>query len=264
MNMKNDLEQLIEWFQANKLSLNLSKTNYVLFRPNKKVKMHDWDDETEYYLKVGTETLTARKEVKFLGITIDKYLSWSSQCKSVGSKISSALYVLRSVKNFLPTYTLITLYYSFVYSHIQYGLILWGTSASARDLDRVRILQKKSIRQVKNAKYNASTLPICKELDILEFNDISKMELSKLMYQYSVRTLPCPLMNIFTRNCDLHDYDTRNKENALCMKRNYAQLHNSFLCKAPAAWQCLAIDIKNCKNIKSFSKMFKKYLIKNY
>ena len=30
--MKTDLLELIDWFRADKLSLNLSKTNYVIFR----------------------------------------------------------------------------------------------------------------------------------------------------------------------------------------------------------------------------------------
>ena len=66
--MKTDLLELIDWFRANKLSLNLSKTNYVLFRKstdNTKI-------ENDLSLKIGDETITRVSTVKLLGLHIDK------------------------------------------------------------------------------------------------------------------------------------------------------------------------------------------------
>ena len=48
--MKSDLHDLVLWFQANKLSLNIYKkiTNYILFRSNKQIKMKHHEDTNVY------------------------------------------------------------------------------------------------------------------------------------------------------------------------------------------------------------------------
>ena len=82
-NMKTDLLELIDWFRANKLSLNLSKTNYVLFRKS--------TDNTNIYnhlsLKIGDKTITRTSTVKFLGLHIDEHIAWSHHFKNVQNKL---------------------------------------------------------------------------------------------------------------------------------------------------------------------------------
>ena len=85
---------MIDWFRANKLSLNLSKTNYVLFRKstdNTKI-------ENDLSLKIGDETITRASTVKFLGLHIDEHLTWSHHFKNVQNKLSKSVYILNSVK----------------------------------------------------------------------------------------------------------------------------------------------------------------------
>ena len=54
--IKSDLELLIDWFRANKLSLNISKTNYVLFKP-KRLKLDDSATTEDPILKFGNEII---------------------------------------------------------------------------------------------------------------------------------------------------------------------------------------------------------------
>ena len=87
-NMKTDLLELIDWFRANKLSLNLSKTNYVLFRKstdNTKI-------ENDLSLKIGDETITRASTVKFLGLHIDEHLTWSHHFKNVQNNLNLCIY----------------------------------------------------------------------------------------------------------------------------------------------------------------------------
>ena len=101
-NIKKDLILLIDWFRANKLSLNISKTYFVLFRP-KHIKLEDSSSTDNYKLTFGTETIEGKPYVKFLGVFLDENLTWIKQCNHTLSKLSSAIYILNNVKNFLPT-----------------------------------------------------------------------------------------------------------------------------------------------------------------
>ena len=67
----NDLRILEDWFKANKLSLNASKTNYILFR-NKKSEFN----YTRCKLMINGKEIELVSKTKFLGIIIDQHLEW--------------------------------------------------------------------------------------------------------------------------------------------------------------------------------------------
>ena len=87
-----DLYSLNEWFQTNKLSLNVSKTNYVLFN-NTRV-----DNADNFNLTIANESIERKNEVKFLGLYLDSKLDWNAHIKFVRNKINSALYAMRRSK----------------------------------------------------------------------------------------------------------------------------------------------------------------------
>ena len=66
---------------------------------------------------------------KFLGLVTDNNLSWGFHIAEIISKLNKACYVIRSVKPFISSEVLRTIYFALVHSIITYGLILWGTSA---------------------------------------------------------------------------------------------------------------------------------------
>ena len=135
--MNSDLKCLNEWFKANKLSLNASKTNYILFR-NKNVIYED-----EHALTMENTILSRSESVIFLGLRIDEFLNWNAQTKHIVKKLSSCLYILNSVKNFLSASTLKTIYHSLFESYLRYGILLWSNT-NKKNLNFIIKSQKKS------------------------------------------------------------------------------------------------------------------------
>ena len=86
-----------------------------------------------------------------------------------------------------------TLYYSLIHSHLSYGTLLWGSAFQYR-LHQLEVIQKKSVRNICNAKYNAHTGPLFKQLRIPKLVDIYNSQLCKLMYLFTNGTLPCPYL----------------------------------------------------------------------
>ena len=68
MNVNNELSKLNEWFSINKLSLNVKKTNFMVFG-NKHI------NET-LKIRINNEDIVKVSETKFLGIYIDFRLNW--------------------------------------------------------------------------------------------------------------------------------------------------------------------------------------------
>ena len=131
-----DLESLSEWFRMNKLSLNIGKTNYVVFKPN-----HTAVD-AHLTINIGNDLIEHKAVVKFLGVYIDKKLEWHEHIKYIINKLNSSTYAMRKIKNILNTNHLMTLYYSLVYPYIDYAISLWGSTHNTHVI-KLYIKQKK-------------------------------------------------------------------------------------------------------------------------
>ena len=114
-NVNGDLANLINWFKANKLSLNIAKTNYILFPSSKFVNVGG-----NMKLYAGADEIIRNECCKFLGIIIDDKLGWLDHINSVNIKLSRSLYILNSVKNMLPNDILRQLYYTMVQPYLTY------------------------------------------------------------------------------------------------------------------------------------------------
>ena len=64
-----ELEKISEWFKANKLSLNVKKTNYALFH---KSSSKDYLNLKLPELKTVNSVLKRQISVKFLGVMLDE------------------------------------------------------------------------------------------------------------------------------------------------------------------------------------------------
>ena len=117
--VQDDMNRVIEYFRINKLTLNLNKTVCVLFQKNK-VKLN------EIKLNLGTHTITNCPETKFLGMTIDQNLNWSSHINQLVLKLNRNLNLLKLSRNMMTQESKLLVYHSHLESHIQYGILLWG------------------------------------------------------------------------------------------------------------------------------------------
>lgn len=254
-----DLKTLIEWFRSNKLSLNINKTNYIIFRHKKANSRID-----NFEIKIGDITINRVKSTKFLGIIIDENLNWIEHSHYVQNKILRSLYSLRCCKNLLPSWIKRTLYFSTVHCHLTYGLSVWGPMANKSQLRKLFILQKKCVRFIANEAYNAHTNPIFKKLKILKLEDMIDLELSKVGYKCYYKIVPNPIQALFSNNAEYHNYNTRHRYDPTIQRHKSSIYHRSILCKLPYTWSKLSHNLKNRKHIKSFTKKYIEIKTRNY
>ena len=262
VDIKNDLTQLINWFRANKLSLNISKTNYVLFTPKRlKLNFDTSTDDDDNVLKFGQEIIEQKLVVKFLGLLIDEHLDWSHQSNHIMSKLASSLYIMNAVKNHMPLDSRKMIYYSFFYSHLTYGISLWGTNTSKWFLNRIIKQQKRAVKSIANGKSTSSHT--FKEHSIINVTDLIYFEISKLLYQVSKKLIPIPIQNIFEPNNIQHTYNTRHGNDPRYDKQiHYSDLQKSFISTGPPHFSHLPKDLKEAPSFTSFINMYKKFILK--
>jgi len=172
------LQHAAVWFQANYFMLNNDKTQEIIF--------------------------TLRKEnivptsAKLLGITLDSKLTWGPHVATVCNKLSRVLFLLRRLKDCVSLDYLRTAYLAFFQGVVLYGLKLWGVAA---DTHKVLLMQKKAVRVLAGAAYDAHCKPLFIEL--------------KLMTVFSLFIFVTVLdtiadVDLLPLRSDIHKHNTRN------------------------------------------------------
>ena len=121
---------------------------------------------------------------KFLGLVIDENLSWSFHIDSISRKIAKSMGILYRAQHYLNLDSLKNLYYSFIYSHISYGTLIWGSNYKSKLLP-VHLLQKRAQRAITFTDRRTPSRPLFQRLDILNIFEIVKLRLSDLAYKHN-------------------------------------------------------------------------------
>ena len=119
---------------------------------------------------IGENLYLENKEyVKYLGILIDRHLSWKHQIDYISTKISKSVGLFAKLRHFVPQTTLITLYCSLIYPYLNYGVCAWG-QASISLLNKILILQKRVLRFIFFVNRRESVNPLFVKSNIPPLN----------------------------------------------------------------------------------------------
>ena len=132
------LSSVHQWTIDNRLKLNPQKTSALLFTNRR-------TDVDRPLVSLSHTTLPYVNHVKFLGLYLDRRLNFSVHIDSVASKLSKISGILFSIRNYAPECVLMNLYYSLVFPHLIYGVLLWGGAAKVH-LEPLILMQKRIVR----------------------------------------------------------------------------------------------------------------------
>ena len=184
-----DLKSLCKWLKANKISLNASKTEVIIFRdPHKK-------SDFELKIKVDGKKIFPSKFVKYLGIYIDCHLSWQEQEKNTSARLSRAKGMLCKIRHFVTQQMLHSIYYGIFSSILTYGSQIWGQYN--RIVDKLELIQKKAIRIINFKPSRYSTNPLFKSSRILKLTDYIILQNFLFAHDNINKNLPSSLISSF-------------------------------------------------------------------
>ena len=144
-----DLSLLVHWLRANKISLNASKTDLVLFRTkNKNVTKH-------LNFRLSGQQLKIKQTTKYLGVILDENLSWQSQINVLLTKLSRSTGVISKMRHYLSYRTMLSVYYALFDSHINYcsqvlGYITQETLSKIEKIQNNRHLELFTLKVLEN------------------------------------------------------------------------------------------------------------------
>ena len=192
---------LTNLYRGNKLSLNINKIVLLKF----------WPDGKKFYIEVEGVSIVNSNYTKFLGIMVDDCLTWKHHVNAVMNRVRSNKKLLTNAKHLLNANALRNVYQGHIYSHLTYGLVVWGSMISNKSKEDLYKLQKQCIHIV--SKQNPKTDINLLYRELKPFEQMIKLELVKLGYEIEKRIIPKALQDMFNIKGEekKHRYPTRNK-----------------------------------------------------
>ena len=166
--------------------------------------------------------------------------------------------ILYKAKHHLPSKYL-TLYYALIYPYLTYCNSIWA-STCVTNLQRIYLLQKRAVRAISKADYNASSKHLFANLKIIDVFNIYSLQVSSFMYLYHNGALPLSFTQIFQTGSLTHQHSTRYSHlyRPHTCRTNIKQF--SILFQGPRIWNSLPNNIKAAPSFNAFKRLIKPFL----
>src|ERR1043165_10013992 len=103
-----ELIHISKWFLANRLTLNVEKTNFINFKSHRKIK------PINLALVLEGNPICQVDSTKFLGVVLDQHLSWKKHINYISQKIAKNIGIISRISYLLPKSIRLNLYYSLI------------------------------------------------------------------------------------------------------------------------------------------------------
>ena len=200
--VNSELEKISQWFKANKLSINIKKTKFILFHKN---SSKDDIPVKRPALMVGSSNIEITSSIKFLGVMLDEHISWIDHVRTFENEIAKNIGLLYRVSQFLNEDSLKTVYFSYIHSYLNYANIAWA-SMYATKLKIVYLKQKHAVRTVFNKGKLTHSKPLFKNLNALNVYQINIYQHLNFMHKFINNQIPSIFSDFIKR--PNHKYPT--------------------------------------------------------
>lgn len=256
--LNEELHKLTMWLDSNKLTINLSKTHYMIFHRS---RIKQSNDATINVLLNNTPIMKVNS-TKFLGVIIDNKLNWTEHILAVKRKIARGLAILCKIRKKLDKRVLKQMYYSYIECHLIYCIEIWGNTNKTNITSLFR-LQKKAIRLITYSHYRAHTEQLFMSLNILPLLKLVQYRIAIMMFKFSNNELPIALTPLFVYNNNTHNYNTRTGNLLRPTRANTEHMYKSFSAQSVHIWNEISHRINTEVSLCSFKHLLRKYLFLN-
>ena len=250
-----DLRSVSNWLIANRLTINLAKTKFMLFSKSTPIT-------SNFNISLNNSKLEQINSTTFLGFAIDRNLSWKNHLHIIKGKMARSIGILSKLKKVLNSSTLLNIYTAYVHSYLLNGIIFWGNSPKSH-LDPLVKLQKRAIRFVAHASYRCNTASLFKRFNILPLDKLYEYTTAIFMFKVLRKKCPPAIHNLFSRAPESNNRTTRITNMFLTPPFTSSRHENSILVQGPRIFNKI-IKVSNADitiSLDSFKRKIKNHLL---
>ena len=177
--MNKELTNVSNWFNADKLSLNVKKTKFSFFHKSPKkdnilLRLPN--------LNINGFTIEHESSIKFSGVCIDENLAWRDHIHTVENKIAKNIGLLYQGKHYLDDNCLKQIYFAYIHVYLNYANIAWASTHKTK-LKKVQSKQKHALRIIFNQSKTSPSEPLFLSLNVLNFYQINIFQSVQFMHK---------------------------------------------------------------------------------
>ena len=247
-----DLLNLQDWLHANKLSLNVVKTQSLIIGSGPSIRMIENQPDAPPSFSIGDQDIEMITNTRYLGVQIDSKLNWGKHIDTIKTKANRALGLIKYSKKYLPSDILNKMYRGIVEPHLSYCCSVWGCCSESK-LDVLQKIQNRAARIVTSSPYDASAAPIIQNLGWPTISDLIRKETATLTYKSLNSLAPDYLSKLFAKCSDDRERFLRSSETDLkipLLKTINGQ--KAFSYRGPKLWNSLERATKLAPSLKTF------------
>jgi hypothetical protein len=249
--MNNDLLRIKEWLLANKLSLNVAKTEFLLIGSHHKLNNLD----SQPSVNIGHDSIKQvqhSRHSRVLGVEIDENLSWNKHIENVVKKVTSGIGAMRRIRDFVDRETLSSIYNALIRPHFDYCSEVWDTLGVGLS-SRLQKLQNRAARIIMNLRYNTPGIEAINALGWEPLETRRAKSKVKQMYKVLNDLAPSSLATLFVRKRNITEYDLRGSSTSLQLPLPKTEnLKKSFCYDGAKLWNSLPADMRDSDTLPTF------------
>ena len=249
-----DAEVIHAWFRANKLTLNVEKSQFVYFRSQRKKNI-------EFNLSLGSQFLKTTQNAKYLGVFLDCHLKWDCHIMNLRRKVSQLVGGLWRVRKCFPDRILKSLYKTLFEPHFSYAIEVWGNAFDVH-LKSLFVVQKKAIRCSMNVGILEHTANLFNSLQVLTIRNLYVYKVSLKVYKDIISSQKRFAFSLVSNYRNLRSNDRILLELPSVSNLNLYSKQN-FYFAGPRLFNMLDEEIKTTSSIMVFKSQLSTFLLKN-
>lgn len=254
------LKSVHKWLGDNKLSINLAKTNYILFKSSEKTL--EFLNINNLKLELDNQIIARTASSRYLGVIINERLSWAEYIQEIIKHIRSYVGIFYKYKSNLSMVSGKLLYNCCILPKLNYGIELYGIS-NKTTLKPLEIQCNKILRCLQNVHPRTHCRIIYNNFNTLPVNYLFRFSLLKILHKsiYDPKSLPNVITSKFATNSQTHNYCTRNQNDFHYF--NNIKYDDDPLALATRFWNWLPDTIKLVSSKRVFHRSLKSYYLNN-
>ena len=257
--LNSDLENIYQWLVSNRLTLNLTKTEYMIIGSRHRLKKIELNPE----IKIGGQSVKRVKTTKCLGMIIDDKLRWEGHIDHVSKKVSRGIGAMKLIKPYVPKNCLNQIYNALVKPYFDYCSLVWQNCKLEKQI-KLQKLQNRAARVITGDNWETRSKDVLNKLDWKNLKERRLFETLMFMRKILKNEVPALISELFQTSSN-DQYNLRSNDTMLKLaKPKTNAMKRSFSYYGAKAWNYLPADLKNLElNENEFKANLKEFISKN-
>lgn len=212
-------------------------------------------------MSLGNTSIPPCDCTTFLGIRLDCCLKFNYHIDHLKTATAFGIRALLKARNYFPTHTLLSLYFSFIHSHLNYGIIAWGNTYKYI-LHSVQHIQNQALRIISNSTVYYSSTLLQRKFNVLSINCLFNYNIAVTLFKLLNHQLSFEFIdNQYLRNPNPTRFACQRNFLLPTVYTDYGKRSAHFA--SISLWNTLPLHLKSGQSLSAFKKSLKDLLLQN-